>query len=232
MDERVEQAVALALSKQQGAGAQADVVISLVSQRCSSYASTATTGDEPQENMPAVDTERYLVDYITMQTPCELHVKAKTYHRFGSLRVSLTGDSWWYDSWKVGTPGYSIATMEQIVEANGENEKLKLDFVGGDGEKTLGETLHGVILWHKAYITLIGNTAAPVDPPSPPDIDNNDGDFVGGPSSPPPRPPSPSPPRVRSNQAPAPGKGKKQTSSLPPARTPKKAEDYQKENRP
>jgi hypothetical protein len=35
-------------------------------------------------------------------------------------------------------PGYSIATMEQIVEANGENEKLELDFVGGDGEKTLG----------------------------------------------------------------------------------------------
>jgi hypothetical protein len=77
MDERVEQAVALALSKQQGAGAQADVVISLVSQRCSSYASTAATGDEPQENMPVVNIERYLVDYITMQTPFELHVKAK-----------------------------------------------------------------------------------------------------------------------------------------------------------
>jgi hypothetical protein len=36
--------------------------------------------------------------------------------------------------------------MEHIVEAGGQNEKLKLDFVGGDGEKALGEALHGVIL--------------------------------------------------------------------------------------
>jgi hypothetical protein len=32
------------------------------------------------------------------------------------------------------SPGYSVITMEQIVEAGRQNEKLKLDFVGGDGE--------------------------------------------------------------------------------------------------
>ena len=48
------------------------------------------------------------------------------------------------------------------MEAGGENEKLKLDIVGEDREKTLGEALHGVILWCKAHIKLIGNTAAPV----------------------------------------------------------------------
>jgi hypothetical protein len=87
---------------------------------------------------------------------------------------------------------------------------------------TLGETLHSVILWRKAYIKLIGNTGAPVEPPSPPSVHNDD-EFAG-PSSPPPRPPSPSSlPRARSTLTPpAPGKGKIQTSSLPPAGTPKK----------
>jgi hypothetical protein len=44
--------------------------------------------------------------------------------------------------------------MEQIVEAGagGQNEKLELDFVGGDGERTLGEALHGCVLWRKAHI--------------------------------------------------------------------------------
>jgi hypothetical protein len=63
-----------------------------------------------------------------------------------------------------------------------QNEKLELDFVGGDEEQMLGEALHGCILWRKAYIKVIGNTAVtPVDPLSPPDTDNDDYDFDGGP---------------------------------------------------
>ena len=44
-----------------------------------------------------------------------------------------------------------------------------LDFVGGDGEKTLGYALHGIVLWRKADIKLIASTTAPVetDRPSP-----------------------------------------------------------------
>ena len=36
--------------------------------------------------------------------------------------------------------GYTSVTVEQIV---GNNEDLELDFIGGDGEKTLGDALHG-----------------------------------------------------------------------------------------
>ena len=59
---------------------------------------------------------------------------------------------------------------------SGDNENLKLYFVGGDGDKTLGDTLHGIILWYKADIKLIGKVAALVDPRSPPDCDNDDRD--------------------------------------------------------
>jgi len=37
-------------------------------------------------------------------------------------------------------PGYSAITVEQIVRTSGDHEKLKLDFVGGDGEKIYRET--------------------------------------------------------------------------------------------
>ena len=61
--------------------------------------------------------------------------------------------------------GYASVTIEQIVEPTHINENLELDFVGGDGEKTLGDALHGIVLWRKADIKLIANNAAPVDPP-------------------------------------------------------------------
>ena len=56
-------------------------------------------------------------------------------------------------------PGYTSVTVEQIV---GNNEDLELDFVGGDGEKTLGDALHGVVLWRKADIKLTTSTTAPM----------------------------------------------------------------------
>ena len=59
---------------------------------------------------------------------------------------------------------YRLA-VEQIVGTSGDNENLELDFVGGDGEKTLGDALYGIVLWRKADIKLIANKAAPVDPP-------------------------------------------------------------------
>ena len=56
-------------------------------------------------------------------------------------------------------PGYTSVTVEQIVV---NNENLELDFVGGDGEKTLGDALHGVVLWRNADIKLTASTTAPV----------------------------------------------------------------------
>jgi len=79
----------------------------------------------------------------------------------------------------------------------------------------LGDALHEL---RKAYIKLIGNTTAPMDPPSPPSIDNDDG-FDDRDPSPGPEPPSTSSPlgqRARSTLTPpAPSKGKKKTSCLP-----------------
>ena len=105
-------------------------------------------------------------------------------------------------------PGYTSVTVEQIV---GNNKDFELDFIGGDGEKTLGDTLHGIFLWHKADIKLITNTTALVDP--------DDRPSPHPPSPPSPHPASPpSPPGQSATSTPtppAPEKGKKRTSSFP-----------------
>ena len=111
--------------------------------------------------------------------------------------------------------GYTSVTVEQIV---GNNEDLELNFVRGDGEKTLGDALHGVVLWRKVDIKLTASTTAPVQtdhpsprPPSPPS------------PQPPPSPPSPPAQRATSTPTPPdPEKGKKKTASLPAAGPSKK----------
>ena len=110
----------------------------------------------------------------------------------------------------LATPPLTSVTVKQIV---GNNEDLELDFVGGDGEKTLGDALHGVVLWRKADIKLTASTTAPVqtDRPSPPS------------PQPPPSPPSPPAQRATSTPTPPdPEKGKKKTASLPAAGPSKK----------
>ena len=59
-------------------------------------------------------------------------------------------------------PSYASVTVEQIVGTSGDIDNLELDLVGGDGEKTLGDALHGVVLWCKADIKLTASTTAPV----------------------------------------------------------------------
>ncbi|RLM75701.1 transposon protein, putative, CACTA, En/Spm sub-class [Panicum miliaceum] len=217
MDARVNAAVQLALSQQRadncGSQAQADVVISPTSQRRSSCASTAAPDVAPKhpEIQAAVEEhQRYPVDDITIPTACELHVRAKNifvHVAYGSALPVNPGSTIYG---MPIPPGYSTVTVEQIVGNNGDNEKVELNFVGGDVEKRLGHALHGVVLWRKADIKHIGNIAALVDPL--PDAINDDRD-------PSPEPPSPSsPPRQRARitlTPPAPEKGKKKTSSLP-----------------
>ena len=106
------------------------------------------------------------MDDVTIPTPCELHVRARNisiHVAYGSalpLNPSTTIHG------RPIPPGYTSVTVEQIV---GNNEDLELNFVGGDGEKTLGDALHGVVLWRKADIKLTASTTAPVqtDRPSP-----------------------------------------------------------------
>ena len=77
-------------------------------------------------------------------------------------------------------PGYASVTVEQIVVPTHINENFEFDFVGGDGEKTLADALHGIVLWRKADIKLIANNKAHVDlppsAPSPLDYGNADRD--------------------------------------------------------
>ena len=77
-------------------------------------------------------------------------------------------------------PGYASVIVEQIVEPTHIKENLKLDFFRGDGEKTLGDALHGIVLWRKADIKLTVNNKAPMVPPpsapSPLDYGNADRD--------------------------------------------------------
>jgi len=198
MDARVNEAVQLALSQRGTAGLHPDCVISPASQRRSSSASTEAPDvqaeQQPQIEPTVVDDQRYPVDDATMPTPCELHVRARNisiHVAYGSalpLNPSTTIHG------RPIPPGYTSVTIEQIV---GNNEDLELDYVGGDGETTLGDALHGVVLWPKTDIKLTASTTAPVqtDRPSPrPPL----------PSSPQPPPSPPSLPAQRATSTPTP----------------------------
>jgi hypothetical protein len=47
-------------------------------------------------------------------------------------------------------PGYASVSVERICQP--DFEELEIDIPGGDGEKTLKDALHGIILWPKRYI--------------------------------------------------------------------------------
>ena len=76
---------------------------------------------------------------------------SKEYIHSCSIRVSPATESLYYNSWKADTPWLHLRHSRAVV---GNNEDLELDFVGGDGEKILGDALHGVVLWRKADIKL------------------------------------------------------------------------------
>ena len=54
--------------------------------------------------------------------------------------------------------GYASVAVEEICDP--QFEELELEIPGGDGEKTLKDALHGIILWPKRYIIISGNEAS------------------------------------------------------------------------
>jgi hypothetical protein len=59
-------------------------------------------------------------------------------------------------------PGYASVSVERICQH--DFEELEIDIPGGDGEKTLKDALHGIILWPKCYIIIIlENDGSPRD---------------------------------------------------------------------
>nr|TKW01054.1 hypothetical protein SEVIR_8G151800v2 [Setaria viridis] len=94
-------------------------------------------------------------------------------------------------------PSYSSVGVEQICDT--KYEGLELDLLGGEGERILGDALHGIILWRKRYNIIPGQEVSfrPIDPPQPPSPQNS---RPSSPAHPPPglsSPPGPSHP-VRS----------------------------------
>ena len=78
-----------------------------------------------------------------MPTACKLHVRAKNISIHVAYRSALPLNPCTTIHGRPIPLSYTSITVEQIVE---NNEDLELDFVGGDGVKTLGDALHGVIL--------------------------------------------------------------------------------------
>jgi hypothetical protein len=59
-------------------------------------------------------------------------------------------------------PGYASVSIERICQP--DFEELEIDIPGGDGEKTLKDALHSIILWPKRYIVIIPeNDGSPRD---------------------------------------------------------------------
>jgi hypothetical protein len=62
-------------------------------------------------------------------------------------------------------PGYASVSVEEICQS--QFEDLELDIPGGDGERTLKDAVHGIILWPKRYI-IIPQTEGSIPPTDPP----------------------------------------------------------------
>ena len=124
------------------------------------------------------------MDDITIPITCELHVRVKNISVHVAHGSALPVNPASTIHGMPIPPSYASVTVEQIVEPTHINENLELDFVGGDGEKTLADTLHGIVLWLKADIKLTTNNKAPMDPPpsAPSPLDNGNVDRDPTPS--------------------------------------------------
>jgi hypothetical protein len=65
-------------------------------------------------------------------------------------------------------PGYYRVSVDRVISGH---RGVALDIPGGEGEKTLGEVEHGIIVWRKRYIIIPPSGSAralsppPVQPP-------------------------------------------------------------------
>ena len=161
MQEEIKRAVQEALSSQrQQSTSQAGpgVNVSPPDQIKSSCAST----DMPIQGDIGL---RFPVDDVTqLMTSCELHIPKDNATVMVATAVVNPIDP--TTTPKIhGQPiplGYATVSVDRVCSR--EFNDLPLDIPGGDGEKTLGEAVHGFILWRKRYIIIPGASPPPLPP--------------------------------------------------------------------
>jgi hypothetical protein len=111
------------------------------------------------------DNQQYPVDFLCMCIPCELHKP------FGNITMQVAYESAFAhfpgqtSHVMLISPGYTSVYVEEICQS--QFEDLELDIPGGDGERTLKDAVHGIILWPKRYI-IIPQTEGSIPPTDPP----------------------------------------------------------------
>jgi hypothetical protein len=159
---------------------------------------------------PNVSDKQYPVDEIDVSKPCELHIpiKNKSLRVAHGMALPVQARPTFHGS--EVPAGYSTVSVEEVVAGY---EDLELDHPGGEGEKTLGEAVHAMILWDKRYIIFSGGQEGPTAPSMSPPPGASPRH-----SSPPPAPRrSPTPP-PRKSLTPVSSPRRSPTPTQPPAK--------------
>jgi hypothetical protein len=102
------------------------------------------------EGVPVDDNQQCPMDFLCRCTPCELHKP------FGNITMHVAyGSAFAHFPRQTShnmliPPGYASVSLEEICQP--QFEDLELDIPGGDGERTLKDAVHNIILWPKHYI--------------------------------------------------------------------------------
>jgi hypothetical protein len=119
------------------------------------------------KGVPVDVNQQYPMDFLCQCTPCELHKPFSNITMqvaYGSAFVHFPGLT---SYGMLIPPGYTSVSVEEICQP--QFEDLELDIPGGDGERTLKDAVHGIILWPKRYIIIpqMEGSIPPTDPPQP-----------------------------------------------------------------
>ena len=189
-------------------------------QRKSSVASTGVRADDALVDEAPMDC--YPVDDIREKTNCELHQSMKNISMKVVVGFALACEPG--ARWHGGDipAGYARVGVDEVLPGY---ETLELDIPAAEGEMTLGEVAHGIILWKKKNIVFPGSAPRPPSPPSsnppppsPPLPERDHPSASPSRSSPPRQPPPPTRSQGQKRKAAAPS-----TSSTKKKCTMKKA---------
>ncbi len=132
------------------------------SQQKSSVAST-WVWDDDLALMDDALMARYPVDDITERENCELHQSMKNISMKVAVGFALPSEPGACFHGGQILAGYARVRVDEGLKGY---ETLELDIPAGEGEMTLGEFTHGIILWKKESIVFLDSAPRPPTPPS------------------------------------------------------------------